>query len=136
MKFGSYGDVIVYRPNGVSNIHPIIHRAIAYHDAAWYAANLGINFSTGGYLTLGDNNRAPDQASSLQGIGPIRPVKDEWIVGKAIFSVPLLGYPTLHYPEFAAVVIILLILHELYVSRAEGEGEEKGKGKERKKGKR
>jgi signal peptidase len=137
MKFGSYGDVIVYRPNGVSNIHPIIHRAIAYHDAAWYAANLGINFSTGGYLTLGDNNRAPDQASSLQGIGPIRPVKDEWIVGKAIFSVPLLGYPTLHYPEFAAVVIFLLIIHEIWVSRGEGEeGKEEQDRKEKKKGKR
>ena len=58
-------------------------------------------------------------------------MKDEWIIGKALFSVPLLGYPTLHYPEFAAVVIILLIIHEVYVSRSEGEEK-----KEKKKGRR
>jgi signal peptidase len=137
MKFGNYGDVIIYRPNGGSNIHPIIHRAIAYHDAAWYAANYGLTFSHGGYLTKGDNNQAPDQRSSIQGIGPIQPVEDQWIVGKALFSIPLLGYPTLHYPEFAAVVIILLIIHEVWVSQGEGDEEKEKKGKkEKKKGKR
>ena len=134
MKFGNYGDVIIYRPNGASNIHPIIHRAIAYHDAPWFAANYGIEFSHGGYLTKGDNNQAPDQQSSINGLGPIQPVNPEWIVGKALFSVPLLGYPTLHYPEFAAVVIILLIIHEVYVSRSEEE--EKKEKKEKKKGRR
>jgi signal peptidase len=128
MKFGNYGDVIVYRPNGAGNIHPIIHRAIAYHDASWYAANLHLEDPHGGYLTLGDHNQFYDQLSSIQGIGPIQPVKEEWIVGKALFSVPLLGYPTLHYPEFAAVVIILLIIHEVYVSRSE-EAEERPKKK-------
>jgi signal peptidase len=136
LKFGNYGDVIIYRPNGAPDIHPIIHRAMAYREAEWAQENLPGNVSHGGYITKGDHNQLYDQQSSIQGIGPIEPVKEEWIVGKALFSVPLLGYPTLHYPEFAAVVIILLILHELYVSRAEGEGEEKGKGKERKKGKR
>jgi signal peptidase len=131
MKFGKYGDVIIYKPNGASNIHPIIHRAIADHDASWFAANYGVEFSHGGYLTKGDNNMVPDQRSSISGIGPIQPVKDEWIVGKALFSVPLLGYPTLHYPEFAAVVIILLIIHEVYISRGEEE-----ETKEKKKGRR
>ena len=131
MKFGRYGDVIIYRPNGASNIHPIIHRAITDQDASWFAANYGIEFSHGGYLTKGDNNLGPDQKSSINGIGPIQPVKDEWIIGKALFSVPLLGYPTLHYPEFAAVVILLLIIHEVYVSRSEGEEK-----KEKKKGRR
>jgi signal peptidase len=132
MKFGNYGDVIVYRPNGAGNIHPIIHRAMAYHDAAWYAANLHLPETHGGYLTLGDHNQFYDQQSSINGIGPIQPVEDGWIVGKALFSVPLLGYPTLHYPEFAAIVLLLLIIHEVYVSRTEGEEEEpekkKGKG--------
>ena len=131
MKFGNYGDVIIYKPNGGSNIHPIIHRAMGYHDAAWFAANLHLQESHDGYLTLGDHNQLYDQQSSINGIGPIQPVKDEWIVGKALFSVPLLGYPTLHYPEFAAVVIILLIIHEVYVSRSEEE-----ETKEKKKGRR
>ncbi|HVP24662.1 MAG TPA: signal peptidase I [Methanomicrobiales archaeon] len=134
MKFGNYGDVIIYRPNGASNIHPIIHRAIAYHDAAWFASNFPVAYTHGGYLTKGDNNQAADQRSSIQGIGPIQPVEDQWIVGKALFSVPLLGFPTLHYPEFAAVVILLLIIHEIWASRGEGD-EDKGK-KEKKKGKR
>jgi signal peptidase len=134
LKFGNYGDVIVYRPNGAQNIHPIIHRAMAYHDASWYEANLRLRDPHGGYLTLGDHNQFYDQQSSLQGIGPIQPVEDGWIVGKALFSVPLLGYPTLHYPEFAAVVIILLIIHEVYASRSE-DAEERP-GKEREKGRR
>ncbi|MDD1664414.1 MAG: S26 family signal peptidase [Methanomicrobiales archaeon] len=134
LKFGDYGDVIIYRPNGASNIHPIIHRAIAFHDTEWYASNpVFPNFQDphAGYLTRGDNNLRPDQQSSITGIGPIQPVKAEWIIGKALFSVPLLGYPTLHYPEFAAVVILLLIIHEVYVSRSEEEEK-----KEKKKGRR
>jgi len=135
MKFGDYGDVIIYRPNGATNIHPIIHRVKGYYDAAWFTANLHVPATHGGYLTKGDNNLIADQQSSINGLGPIQPVEDDWIVGKALFSVPLLGYPTLHYPEFAAVVIILLVIHEVYVSRAEGE-EEKGRKKEKKKGRR
>ncbi|MDD1670992.1 MAG: S26 family signal peptidase [Methanomicrobiales archaeon] len=136
-KFGSYGDVIIYRPNGETGIHPIIHRAIAYHDASWFEENLGVEASHGGYLTKGDNNRVPDQESAIQGIGPIQPVEPPWIVGKALFAVPLLGYPTLHYPEFAAVVILLLIVHEVWSSRREREAlKEKGGRKTGKKGRR
>jgi signal peptidase len=138
MKFGNYGDVIIYRPNGDPGFHPIIHRAMAYRDEAWFDANLPGQVSHGGYLTRGDHNQLYDQQSSIQGIGPIEPVKDEWIVGKAIFSVPLLGYPTLHYLEFATVVILLLAIHWIYTSWREGE-EKKGKeekGKEKKKGRR
>jgi signal peptidase len=131
MKFGNYGDVIIYRPNGAANIHPIIHRAIAYHDASWFAENLHLQENQGGYLTLGDHNQVYDQQSSIQGLGPIQPVRDGWIVGKALFSVPLLGYPTLHYPEFAAAVIILLIIHEVYASRSEGEEKKEKKGKKK-----
>jgi signal peptidase I len=136
MKFGGYGDVIIYRPNGASDIHPIIHRALAFHDAAWYASDPSFpqyRDPHAGYLTQGDNNLRPDQQSYYPGIGYIAPVKDEWIVGKALFSVPLLGYPTLHYPGFAAVVIILLIVHEVWAARSGGEEEKK---KERKKGRR
>ena len=130
-KFGNYGDVIIYRPNGASNIHPIIHRAMVYENASWDAANLHAADPHAGYITKGDNNQLYDQQSAIQGIGPIQPVEDQWIVGKALFAIPFLGYPTLHYPEFAAVVILLLIIHELYVSRA-GKEEETEKGKEKK----
>ncbi|HMA06174.1 MAG TPA: S26 family signal peptidase [Methanomicrobiales archaeon] len=132
-KFGNFGDVIIYHPNGAADIHPIIHRAMAYHNASWFGINIGVKATHDGYLTKGDNNRIPDQESAIQGFGPIQPVEPDWIVGKALFSVPLLGYPTLHYPEFAAVVIILLVIHEIWASRSEKE-EEKGK-KGRKTGK-
>jgi signal peptidase len=98
MKTGNYGDVIIYRPNGATNIQPIIHRVMAYHDEEWFAANLNISTTHGGYLTKGDNNLLFDQQSFINGIGPIQPVKDEWIIGKALFSLPLLGYPSLHFP--------------------------------------
>jgi signal peptidase len=135
MKFGDYGDVIIYRPNGATDIHPIIHRALAYHDAAWY--NSSPSFPKypdphGGYLTQGDNNLRPDQQSFYPGIGYIEPVEEDWIVGKALFSVPLLGYPTLHYLEFATVVILILVAHWIYSSRQEAR-EESAKGKEKKK---
>ena len=141
MKFGEYGDVIIYKPDGSSAIHPIIHRALAFHNASWYASNPSFPEYANphdGYLTQGDNNLRPDQQTYFPGIGYIEPVKDEWIVGKALFSVPILGYPTLHYPEFAAVVIILLVIHEVWASRSGGDGEgEQRKGKKKgKKGKR
>ena len=137
MKFGDYGDVIIYKPNGASAIHPIIHRALAYHNASWYASDSSFpryQDPHDGYLTQGDNNLRPDQQSYYPGIGYIEPVKDEWIVGKALFSVPLLGYPTLHYPEFAAAVIILLVLHEVWASRSEV-GEEEKKRRKKQEGK-
>jgi len=133
MKYGNYGDILVYRPDGFSNITPIIHRAMGSYDASWFNANLGTNYTHGGYLTKGDNNPGYDQEPPPRGLG-LEPVEEGWVVGKALFSVPLLGYPTLHYPEFAAIVIILLIIHEVYVSRAEAE-EERAR-KERKKGRR
>jgi signal peptidase len=137
MKFGDYGDVIIYRPNGATGIHPIIHRALAYHDAAWYNSSPSYpdyRDPHEGYLTQGDNNLRPDQQTFYPGMGYIEPVKGEWIVGKALFSVPLLGYPTLHYVEFATVVILLLVLHWVYSSRHEGEeetGKEKAKAKKK-----
>ncbi|MDD1662229.1 MAG: S26 family signal peptidase, partial [Methanomicrobiales archaeon] len=97
----------------------------------WFSDHFSLNVFHGGYATLGDHNQFYDQQSSINGLGPIQPVQDDWIVGKALFSVPLLGYPTLHYPEFAAVVIILLIIHEVYISRSEGEEEKKEKKKGR-----
>lgn len=132
-KFGNYGDVIIYNPNGVTGPaflifggqHPIIHRAIVY---AQTGANVTVPEGSGtvtytapaeGYLTKGDNNPQIDQKSVLSHYGRIQPVKKEWVVGKGLFTIPLLGYLPLNIVPVSAVIIALLIIHELYVSRRE-----------------
>jgi len=116
-KFGMYGDVIVYRPNGAGSVHPIIHRAMRYGENVTSFQGYDYPDPHGGYLTKGDNNRLYDQGTYYPGIGYLEPVEEEWVVGKALFSIPLLGYPTLHYVEFAAIVIVIMILYELWSGR-------------------
>jgi len=129
-KYNGYGDVIIYKPNGMTSVHPIIHRAIEYVTAGSPVTEIrGIqlrqNYTVAhdGYITWGDNNPAPDQFVAYQGIGTPEPVKDEWIVGKALFSVPLVGYLPLHIVEVVIVVIAIMLLHELYLRSREGESE-------------
>ncbi len=100
-----YGDVIIYRPNGADSIHPIIHRAMAWTDAD----------GQGGYITKGDNNPVVDQNSFLPGVGVIQPVREEWIVGKALFAIPLVGYLPLNIVPLAVVVLVIMILHEAWM---------------------
>jgi signal peptidase len=100
-----YGDVIIYRPNGDSSIHPIIHRAIAWVED---------DIEHPGYITKGDNNMVADQDTYYTGIGRIEPVKEEWIVGKALFSIPLVGYLPLHLLEFALLIVVLMLIIEAY----------------------
>jgi signal peptidase I len=119
--FGDYGDVIIYRPNGAGSIHPIIHRVMSYEEDANPHA---------GYITKGDNNQAADQRGYYPGLGAIEPVKKEWIVGKALFAIPFLGYPALHLFEFAALIIGLMLLYELISGRF-GKDEEKESSKKR-----
>jgi signal peptidase len=104
-----YGDVIIYRPNGADSVHPIIHRAVAWTDAS----------GQGGYITKGDNNPVVDQNTFLPGVGVIQPVREEWIVGKALFAVPLVGYLPLNIVPFAVVVLIVMILHEVWMRMRE-----------------
>ncbi|WFN36322.1 S26 family signal peptidase [Methanomicrobium antiquum] len=107
-----FGDVIIYRPNGDDSVHPIIHRAYG-----WYESNESNPLTNSGYITKGDNNNVYDQLSGISGIGVIKPVKSEWIIGKALFSVPYLGYAPLHLFEFAVILIAIMIIHELYLRR-------------------
>ncbi|HIH85309.1 MAG TPA: signal peptidase I [Methanoculleus sp.] len=122
-SFGDYGDVIVYRPNGADSVHPIIHRAMIYLDTEGVIeSGLGAYYDEphGGYITKGDNNPYTDQPNlMISGIGVIEPVKEEWVVGKALAAVPLIGYLPLHLPEFAAVVILIIIIHDLILARRE-----------------
>ena len=108
-----YGDVIIFKPNGMTSVHPIIHRAISWEE----------NRTVPGYTTKGDNNPIMDQGAYYQGIGVIQPVQKEWIVGKALFAVPLVGYLPLNIIPFAIIVIILMLIWEWYSRRREAEQE-------------
>jgi signal peptidase len=87
--FGDYGDVIVYRPFGRTDITPVIHRAMYYSNSSEQMWDGSIDAPNSGYITQGDNNFLFDQCS---GICPNTPVKDEWILGVAKYRIPYLGY--------------------------------------------
>ena len=120
-SFGDYGDVIIYRPNGADSVHPIIHRAMTYVDtAAVEQSGLGKYYTDphGGYITKGDNNPYIDQGNlRIAGIGLVEPVEKDWIVGKALVAVPLIGYLPLHLAEFAVVVIVVILIHDFILAR-------------------
>ncbi len=218
-KFGDYGDVIIYRPNGITDTwasvgllplskqHPIIHRAMTWIPAgdpvpmyiniyrgsvtpagylplsiggratngylilstatgtitanytpgsrdlvmrnvsgenyilpadvmvqnAGYVMNTSTITAHGGYITKGDNNYASDQGSlALESTGTIEPVAKEWVVGKALFTVPYIGLLPLHIGEVIVVLIILMGLHELYLRRKEDQATAKPQKKGKK----
>ncbi|KDS92034.1 Signal peptidase I-like protein [Halorubrum saccharovorum] len=99
--FGSYGSVVIYRPPG-RTASPIIHRAMfhveegenwydraddRYHSAADCGELTHCPAPHDGFITLGDNNGAYDQANGLAA-----PVKADWVTGVARVRVPYLGY--------------------------------------------
>lgn len=96
------GDVIVYRPNGDPKETPVIHRAIEYTEKGedWTKSIDKEHLSTesctaiincpsphDGFITLGDANSRVDQDAGIS-----KPVKHEWIVGKSMQKIPLLGW--------------------------------------------
>ncbi len=40
----------------------------------------------------------------------IEPVKDEWIIGKALFSIPLVGYLPLHIIEVTIIIVVIMVI--------------------------
>lgn len=134
-SFGGYGDVIIYQPNGNTHVTPIIHRAIDEVNES-VAVELGFSgtHAHAGYITKGDNNEFKDQQGSFAGIGRVEPVKEEWVVGKALFAIPLIGYLPLHIWEFAIVVAVLLIAYELYSRKKEKDAASAKKPRSQKKG--
>lgn len=94
-KFEDYGDVILYRPYGRTDVTPVIHRAMYYVRAGepmspdnatqWDGDAIAPN---SGYITKGDNNPRYDQETNINNV----PVKNEWVIGVAKTNVPYLGY--------------------------------------------
>ena len=91
-SFGEYGDVILYKPRGVEEATPIIHRAMYYVNEGDHMWPGGPAAPHSGYITKGDNTRTNAAYDQQGSISPGLPVKKEWVIGKAKFSrLPLLG---------------------------------------------
>ncbi len=156
--YGEYGDVLIYRKNGYTDITPVIHRALIWveynetgdsfdipelkhHDAGptedWYVvggeqrwydlsgtivlknigydhqdvsislANILNNFDSqgvephSGWITLGDHNRGNYDQAMLpdEHGGRVRPIKPEWVVGKARGELPWFGLIKLYFQD-------------------------------------
>lgn len=120
-SYGDYGDVIIYKPLGRSDVSQIIHRAMCWVDVyqtngqtrytideygvynttsltipALRLSNLYPGWTHSGFLTKGDNNEVIDQIT--EDICP-EPVKVEWITGKARSEIPWLGTINLFFED-------------------------------------
>jgi signal peptidase len=219
-KFGDYGDVIIYRPDGVTDFwasigllplssqHPIIHRAMTWVDAGspqpsylnpydgkvtpaeyiplatsnsttygyylLYPENQtppenisenaeGLAFNTAnenyflpeqyvvqnqgyiqysapavnsGYITKGDNNPVSDEGYlTVNNNQTIDPVEKNWVVGKALFTIPLVGLLPLHIFWVIVVVIIAIFIWDWYAKKnEEGPGKKSKKSRNPQKG--
>ena len=49
-----------------------------------------------------------DPTFQVMELGVIQPVKPEWIVGKALFAIPLLGYIPLNILPVLIIVILMM----------------------------
>ncbi|MDO5845826.1 MAG: S26 family signal peptidase [Methanocorpusculum sp.] len=118
---GGYGDIIVYTPNGNTQTTAFIHRVVSWINQTDAITKYGLDptQTTDGYLTKGDNNEAEDQRYAFTGVGRVYPVKEEWILGKALFRVPLIGYFLLHIWQIAALILIALLIYEWHCRREE-----------------
>ena len=212
-KFGDYGDVIIYRPNGqtdfwaqigllpLSSQHPIIHRAMIWVDAGspeptymnplggeatplsytpltesnttmfgYYilypqdnpialqnisATAKGMSFvngdgtkyflpeqyitnssgfvmygnatTHGGYITKGDNNPVSDEGYITIDNQTIQPVEKQWVVGKALFTVPYIGLLPLHIWWVIVIAIIAMVAWDWYTKGKEEGPAKKGR---------
>jgi signal peptidase len=118
--YGDYGDVIIYKPLGRTDVSQIIHRAMCWVDVynkngqiTYTIIDYGIDNKTvlnipelglsnrdpgwthSGFLTKGDNNEVIDEITD---ICP-EPVQLDWISGKARFEIPWLGTINLFFED-------------------------------------
>jgi signal peptidase len=119
-SYGDYGDVIIYKPLGRTDVSQIIHRAMCWVDVyttngqtTYTIVDYGIDNRTtlnipelglynrdpgwthSGFLTKGDNNEVIDEITD---ICP-EPVKLDWISGKARSEIPWLGTINLFFED-------------------------------------
>ena len=114
-SFGSYGDVIIYHPNGNPARKPVIHRAHFWvDDGENWLSKADPAYLSGddcdsvpncpaphaGFITKGDNEVTNDYYDQTRGISG--PVKPEWIQGSAEVKIPLLGWVRLTFSETIA----------------------------------
>lgn len=101
--YGSNGDVIIYHPNGNTQVTPVIHRAMFWVEKGenWYdktdkqyvgdASNCSelanCPAPNEGFITKGDANQSYDQATGISS-----PVNPNWIKGTAKLRIPWLGW--------------------------------------------
>jgi len=105
-SFGSYGDVIVFQPDGENGV-PIIHRARLYveEDERWVedANQSHLRGETceevrncpaphDGFITKGDDTPYYDQVAGRSTV-----VRPEWVEGRAEVRVPWLGWIRLQF---------------------------------------
>ncbi|MFW5918719.1 MAG: S26 family signal peptidase [Halanaeroarchaeum sp.] len=111
-SFGSYGDVIIYHPNGDPARKPVIHRAhfwveegenwLPRADPAYVSGEDCESVPNcpaphAGFITKGDNELTNDYYDQTRGIS--EPVKPEWIQGSAEVKIPWLGWVRLTFSE-------------------------------------
>ncbi|MCE8424632.1 MAG: S26 family signal peptidase [Candidatus Methanoperedens sp.] len=91
-SFDNYGDVILYRPYGKTDVTPIIHRAMKFVEKGDPMWSGGPNAPYAGYITKGDNKITNPFFDQQGSISLLQPVKKEWIIGAARFyRIPVLG---------------------------------------------
>jgi signal peptidase len=88
---------------------------------AGYVRNTSTTTTHGGYITKGDNNNFSDQGYLIIADRVVEPVQKDWVIGKALFTVPLVGLLPLNIGPVIVVVIIIMLLHEWYVRSREQE---------------
>ncbi|WNY25997.1 S26 family signal peptidase [Methanolapillus millepedarum] len=91
MKFGGYGDVILYRPNGSKTAVPIIHRAMYYVEKGEPMWEGGPAAPHAGYMTKGDNPFTNPLLDQQTQISYNTPVKEEWVIGISKYRIPYIG---------------------------------------------
>ncbi len=84
-----------------------------------------------GYITKGDNNPVSDEGYlTIDDNRTIEPVEKNWVVGKALFTIPLVGLLPLHIFWVIVVVIIAIIIWDWYAkTKEEGPGKKTKKAK-------
>lgn len=98
VSFGTYGDVIMYKPFGKEGVTPYIHRVMYYVEKGEEMWPGGPKAPHSGYITKGDNKITNSKYDQQLDISLNQPVKKEWIVGVANFRIPYIGYIRLILP--------------------------------------